>query len=403
MPACYPKRPSHFSHRFLRVLFKSCAALELGQGAVCLLAAIVNVEDAKRYAGPAGFWNGNLAQIAGFRSEDALATARKRAIDAGWLHYEPGGKHRIGRYWVQIPEGLDHLDDTPLGESVPAESTAAPAMAPVSTRSSAGQQRSDSGDNPPSSGLDPLQRGPTAVRQRFESGSTAEHSTLSLPLPLTLIPERAAASPTLDPDEQDITTPSASHAHVPRRDVPRAPGNDIAPAAKVTGTTPPERALNTWVRWLVNSDERTEENRATLRTLAERYGMTAVQQAAEALFMRGDQTRNGRAPSSRCWPDELLPEILRQNGTQAPGATTADDPAEATTLPEIVRQAHALIAQHGDAEARTALGWSQSTAPTPAALRQAVEREALAQELVDAFAHGPLVIVPEHDAHAMPT
>ena len=32
--------------------------------------------------------------------------ARQAAIDAGWLHYEPGTKSIAGKYWVTIPTGL---------------------------------------------------------------------------------------------------------------------------------------------------------------------------------------------------------------------------------------------------------------------------------------------------------
>lgn len=372
MPANYPKRPSHFSHRFLRVLFKSCAALEIGQGAALLLATIVNVEDAKHYGGAVQFFNGQLAAAAGFRSEDALAAARKRAIEAGWLHYESSGTRRAGRYWVLIPEAFDRLDNAPLGEEAAAASPSAPAIDRDMSRSGADNQRSITGGMPSSTGVDPLQSGQLPDNERIISGQSPGPSTLSLPLALTLPPRRGA--PAIDPDEQDITS------------VPRGQQND----------TPAEIALGPWVRWLAADPARKRDNRETLRALVSEYGLAVVQQAAEALVLRGDPDRPLRDPGSKCWPDELRPEILaRQSAQRAPGPTHTADPAAGTTAPAIVVRAHALLAQHGAATCRTALGWSQGTAPTDQALRTALEREPLAEALVDAFARGPLVVVDD--------
>ena len=33
-----------------------------------------------------------------------MKRVRDKAVEAGWLHYEPGTKGRAARYWVTIPE-----------------------------------------------------------------------------------------------------------------------------------------------------------------------------------------------------------------------------------------------------------------------------------------------------------
>ena len=48
----YPKRDSHFAHRFVRLLLKMCIAQQIGVDAVMLLTAIAHTEDAKRYRAP---------------------------------------------------------------------------------------------------------------------------------------------------------------------------------------------------------------------------------------------------------------------------------------------------------------------------------------------------------------
>lgn len=114
----YPPRPSHFAHRVTRLLFKSCACQDVGHHAVLLVAHIAHTEDAARYQGPVRFWNSQLMETLGFKSPKQLSDARRRAIEAGWLHYDRGGTREVGRYWTDIPPSVQKFDDRPIEESV---------------------------------------------------------------------------------------------------------------------------------------------------------------------------------------------------------------------------------------------------------------------------------------------
>lgn len=110
----YPKRSSHFAHKVTRLLFKSCAAQDIGRDAVLLIVNIAHTEDAARYCGPVRFWNSQLVETMGFSGANQLNDARRRAIDAGWLHYERATNRAVGNYWVTIPEQFHDLSDSPL-------------------------------------------------------------------------------------------------------------------------------------------------------------------------------------------------------------------------------------------------------------------------------------------------
>lgn len=112
----YPKRSSHFAHKFCRTLTKSAAAQELGPEACWLLSVIVHQEDAIRYSRPVTFWNDQLLPLCGFGSRKRLESARRKAIEGGWIHYKPGGKSKPGRYWVTIPDAFEDLSDSPVDE-----------------------------------------------------------------------------------------------------------------------------------------------------------------------------------------------------------------------------------------------------------------------------------------------
>ncbi len=115
--AVYPKRPPFFAHRFCRLLTDAAVAQDIGPEACWLLTIIVHQEDAKRYRGPVTFWNEQLMPLCGFGGRGRLVAVRKKAVEAGWLHYEGGSKGRAGAYWVLIPAGLDNLPDTNCDES----------------------------------------------------------------------------------------------------------------------------------------------------------------------------------------------------------------------------------------------------------------------------------------------
>ncbi len=113
----YPKRPRFFAHSFCRMLARTCAANEIGPGAFTLLVNIAMLEDSKRYSSAVTFYNEQLMPICGFGGRDRLVTARNRAIDAGWLHYEPGTKSTAGKYWVIVPDAYSDLPDTGFDDS----------------------------------------------------------------------------------------------------------------------------------------------------------------------------------------------------------------------------------------------------------------------------------------------
>ncbi len=107
----YPRRDSHFAHRFVRVLHKSCAAQDIGQSACWLLCIIAHTEDAARYKGPARFWNSQLMETLGFSSHKQLDKARNQSVAQGWLRYERDGNRSVGKYFVTIPDRFAGLSD----------------------------------------------------------------------------------------------------------------------------------------------------------------------------------------------------------------------------------------------------------------------------------------------------
>ena len=116
--ADYPEREAFFAHRVVRQLFKTCAAMEIGETAALLVVFVAHTEDAKRYSGPPNFYNGQLIPILGIRKWETLDKARRAAVEAGWVHYIPGGTHKPGIYWSMIPERFLDIDDAPLGETI---------------------------------------------------------------------------------------------------------------------------------------------------------------------------------------------------------------------------------------------------------------------------------------------
>lgn len=114
----YPRRETHFAHRFTRLLAHVCAAQEIGHDACYLLVIIVHCEDAKKYRDAVTYWNEQIQAIAGL-SPAGLWRARKKAVESGWLHYEEGRKGQAARYWVTIPTRFQGLPDVKLGADIP--------------------------------------------------------------------------------------------------------------------------------------------------------------------------------------------------------------------------------------------------------------------------------------------
>ena len=94
----YPQRDNHFAHKFTRLLTRACVANDIGPDAALLLVIVAHTEDAKRYSRPVTFWNEQILPLCGFANVKAMDRARSRAVEAGWLHYEAGGKGKPGAY-----------------------------------------------------------------------------------------------------------------------------------------------------------------------------------------------------------------------------------------------------------------------------------------------------------------
>lgn len=109
----YPKREQFFAVKFLRLLTKSAAAMEVGSEGFTLLMIIAGQEDACRYTRPVNFWNGQLATLCGIpaHNESQFRRVRDRCVKAGWLHYDSLGRRRYGRYFVVIPQHVNQDND----------------------------------------------------------------------------------------------------------------------------------------------------------------------------------------------------------------------------------------------------------------------------------------------------
>lgn len=112
----YPGREPFFSHRFTRLLAKCCVANEIGAAATLMLTFIVQTEDASHYRRGVTYFDGQLMPLLGLNSKSTMYRIRKRAIDAGWLHFVPGHKGKASTYWVMIPERAINIDDAPTDE-----------------------------------------------------------------------------------------------------------------------------------------------------------------------------------------------------------------------------------------------------------------------------------------------
>lgn len=119
----YPTREPYYAHRLTRLLFKSCAAQSIGQDAVLLVIHIAHTEDAARYQGPVRFWNSQLNEVLGFRSPKSLNTARRRAVESGWLMYQRKNDRADGLYFTTIPRSVMAFDDEPIEPITPIPST----------------------------------------------------------------------------------------------------------------------------------------------------------------------------------------------------------------------------------------------------------------------------------------
>jgi hypothetical protein len=186
----YPKRDVFFSHRFVRLLQKSCAAQDIGANACLFLCYIVHTEDAARYTGPVRFWNEQLMNVMGFKSPKQLNDARSKAESAGWLVYERSGNREVGRYWVRIPPDFEGLSDTVIEENHSAIHSAGGMNSGMNTE---------------------------RIPERLGDGSRNEFETESGK------PSNPIPNPIPNPDTHNTTDAAASDACVVITNIPEAP------------------------------------------------------------------------------------------------------------------------------------------------------------------------------------
>ncbi len=99
----YPtdRQGCHYAIQFMKWLFNSGAANEIGPDATALLCAVVTQEDEFLNLRAPNFFNEQLMNRCGMRSEHAFIRARQIAIDASLLEYSEGKKRSPGRYFVR--------------------------------------------------------------------------------------------------------------------------------------------------------------------------------------------------------------------------------------------------------------------------------------------------------------
>lgn len=114
----YPtsQRYPYFAMKFIRKLVKEVVAQELGQTGFILLSVVATTEDASGYRRAVTYTDGQLLPILGVSSTSTISLARKKCVEAGWLHYEPGCRGKPSRYWVILPKSAEDLDDRPTDE-----------------------------------------------------------------------------------------------------------------------------------------------------------------------------------------------------------------------------------------------------------------------------------------------
>lgn len=113
MPSTYPQRPSGFVYKLDKLMWKAMLAQRVGPEVCWLIKTIGVIEDNQFYHHPVRRYNEQLMIECGIATAKTLDRVRQAAIDAGWLHYEPGGKGVPGTYWVTIPEAAVRADDIP--------------------------------------------------------------------------------------------------------------------------------------------------------------------------------------------------------------------------------------------------------------------------------------------------
>jgi hypothetical protein len=114
----YQKRDPFFANRYIRLMTKSAAGMEITAEGIALCAIIVMQEDSNRYSGPVNFWNSQLCSIMGIPGdENRFRRIREKCVREKWIHYTAGAKSKAARYFATIPDHLTNWDDVGCSEN----------------------------------------------------------------------------------------------------------------------------------------------------------------------------------------------------------------------------------------------------------------------------------------------
>jgi hypothetical protein len=98
----YPARTPFFFHRFTRLLLKYAVAQRIKADGCWLLTQIAALEDCSKYTKPIDWTDAQLCPFLGI-SPSKLVRIRRKCVEEGWLHFEPGSRGYPSRYWVLVP------------------------------------------------------------------------------------------------------------------------------------------------------------------------------------------------------------------------------------------------------------------------------------------------------------
>ena len=104
----YPKRPVYWANKVQRALIESEAVSVIGRDACWLVTFVAAREDMLRYSKVPRWWTPQLMDSTGFTNKRTFLSARKAAVDAGWLIVNSGGKGVEGEYFTRIPGAKSH-------------------------------------------------------------------------------------------------------------------------------------------------------------------------------------------------------------------------------------------------------------------------------------------------------
>jgi hypothetical protein len=240
-----------------------CAAQEIGSDAFALVTIIAHTEDAKRYTAAVTWWNEQLQSVLGF-SWDKLNRARKRAIKEGWLHYEAGGKGKVGKYWATIPERFSEIPDGAVDEdSPPILRTSADTSTEDAALSSA-PVRKETGEKPDTNAI-------TCTSAERSLGETWEKPGTSL--------DPSIPSPNPSPNPKEATA-SESFSLSAEQTTKKLTAEDIPVPAELD--TP--RFRKAWAEWLVyRRGEKMTVKPPTIRGQLTKLAKMGPDDAAESL------------------------------------------------------------------------------------------------------------------------